>query len=329
MDFRVDALIIDNPSDVFYLTGFSASVARLVVEADGAKLIVDGRYFAAAKKEVTCDVVLAEKDALDLALKNKQRIGFDSFFVTVDQFNKLAKNKEWIPILKPIKNLRLCKDAEEIALLKEAANITKKGYEHIKMKCKEGVQEFELGLEFEIFSRKHGAEKSSFDPIVAFGENSAFPHYRAGKVSLKKNQIVLFDLGAIFSHYAGDMTRVFFFGDVDPELKRFEKLVKEGHDLAVEHARIGVKVGELDKIVREFFAKEGVDKLFSHTLGHGVGIDVHEFPRLSMTHEDAGVPLQEGMVFTIEPGLYLPGLGGVRHENTFVVTQKGLENFYD
>ncbi|HSX37710.1 MAG TPA: Xaa-Pro peptidase family protein [Chlamydiales bacterium] len=330
-DFKVDALMIENPSDIFYLTNQWFSLATILLTPDTASLIVDGRYFEHAKKTVPCNVILAEKNVLGKELEKAKRVGFDSAFMTVDRsfaMQHSIPSKEWIPIPRPLKELRVCKDEGEIAALKEAARITSDGFRSILAKLKEGISEQELGLEFEIYCRRQGASKCSFDPIVAFGLNSAFPHYRTGKAHLQKNQIALFDLGSIVQNYAADMTRVFFFGQPASVLDRLYRLVKEAHDRAASAIRPGTRLGQLDEIVRSFFAKEGVEQLFSHGLGHGVGIDVHEHPVIRFDSEDRDLLLRPNMVFTIEPGLYLPGEGGVRYENTFVVTETGSENFY-
>jgi len=328
---RIDALLIEDPSDVFYLTGQWCSVARLILKPDRAVLLVDGRYFESAKENAPCEVALSEKEALKKFLARAKRVGFDSAFVTVEKaagLEKSAPNKEWVPLPKPLKTLRLCKDEQEIALLKRAAKVTAEGYLHVLKELKEGIEEQELALSFEIHCRQHGASKFSFESIVACGENSAFPHYRAGRTRVKKNQAVLFDLGAVVEQYRGDMTRVFFFGQPTKEMERLYGLVKQAHDLAAASIRPGTRLGDLDRLVRAFFAKEGVDQLFPHSLGHGVGIDVHEPPLVREDSDDKDMILKPGMVFTIEPGLYLPGVGGARYENTWAVTENGAENFY-
>lgn len=329
-ELGLNGLLIDNPTDVFYLTGQWFSVARLLLKPQGAVLLVDGRYFAKAKECVAVEVILIEKDTLYSQLKDMQKIGFDSAQLTVDQASALQQllDIQWVPVSRPLKTLRVVKDAGELASLKKAAQVTRAGYENLLKHLKEGVLEENMGLEFEMFCRHHGASRLSFDPIVAFGKNSAFPHYHSSHVSLKKNQNVLLDLGAVVDHYRGDMTRVFFFGERQKELEKFYQLVKQAHDKAAALVRPGVRVGDLDVCVREFFATQGVETLFSHSLGHGIGLDVHEYPILRADGTDRDLILETGMVFTIEPGLYLPGVGGVRYENTVAVTDDGCENFY-
>ena len=166
----------------------------------------------------------------------------------------------------------------------------------------------------------------AFEPIIAFGENSAYPHYREGKARLRSGQIVLMDTGAIVDHYHGDRTRMAFFGEVDPKLMHLFNVVRRAHKNAVLAVRPGICFGELDQMVRDEFTKEGLEKLFTHSLGHGIGLETHEYPRVRAGSEDANLPLEPGMVFTIEPGLYQPGLGGVRYEDMILVTEDGHEN---
>jgi len=325
----VDGCLIEEPADLYYLTGLSLSVGKLFAAPSGACLFVDGRYYGKAKQEAPCPVALIE--SFKESLRKAKRIAFDSAFVTYNGFSALKSSfphVEWVPVSSPVKNLRLCKDPGEIAALKKAARLTWEGYQRIVQILKEGITEAEAALEFEIFCRKKGASGFSFETIIAFGENSAYPHYRAGNARLHKNQIVLIDAGAVIDKYHGDMTRVFFFGEPDPRLSRFFHLVRRAQQKAVAHVRPGVKLGELDQIVREEFRKENVEELYTHSLGHGIGLETHEYPRIKADGEDKDLILKPGMVFTIEPGLYQPGLGGARYEDTVLVTEIGCENFY-
>jgi Xaa-Pro aminopeptidase len=220
------------------------------------------------------------------------------------------------------------KESYEINLLRKAAELTWAGIQHIKHCLRVGVTEEEIAFEFEMFVRSRGAKGLSFDPIIAFGDHSALPHHRASQKRLEANQIVLIDVGAVVDHYRGDATRVVFFGEPNEELQRMHKIVFEAYFAAKARVRIGQTVGSLDRVVRDFFAKEGVEDLFVHSLGHGIGLETHEPPLLRCDGADRDTLLQAGMVFTIEPGLYLPGFGGIRYENTGVLTENGFESFY-
>lgn len=326
---KIEALLLENPIDLFYLTGLRFSAGKLFLTCKAALHFVDGRYYEKARKESPCLVHLIER--LQGALDRVKRVGFDSAFLSVDQHSQYKKKYpkiEWIPLSSPLEQFRLIKGEEEIAALKKAAQITWEGYQHLLPLLKEGIKEKELALEFEFFCKKNGASGFSFEPIIAFGENSAYPHYRAGEAKLKKNQIVLIDVGAIFNHYCGDMTRVSFFGNPDPQLQQFHQWVREAQAKALSRIRPGVRLGELDDLVREEFSKNKVLSLYIHSLGHGIGLEPHESPRVKFDGPDKDLLLQPGMVITIEPGLYQVGLGGVRHEDTVLVTDTGIENFF-
>lgn len=324
-----EPFLVDHLDDLYYLTGLHLSRGRLFVSTAEAALFVDGRYYERAKRESPCPVVLWEEQGQ--ILKRQKRLGFDSATLTFDAYTAL-KNQyphiEWAPRPHPLRTLRLIKEPREIGLLKKAAHLTWRGYQKVVEGLKVGVSEEELALEFEIFCRKNGASGLSFPPIIAFGENSAYPHYRAGKAKLRDNQIVLIDVGAVVDHYCGDMTRMFFFGQVDEELLRFEQMVKTAQKKAVSRVRPGIKVKELDEIVLNEFEKANVKQLYIHSLGHGIGLETHEYPRIKFDGEDQDLILKPGMVFTIEPGLYKPGVGGIRIEDTILVTENGHENFY-
>jgi Xaa-Pro aminopeptidase len=227
-----------------------------------------------------------------------------------------------------LKQLRVVKDATEIEALKKAAALTWQGYTFIKGLLKEGISEEELAFEFEFFVRKQGASGLSFDPIIAFGENSAYPHYRAGKATLQKNQIVLMDVGAVLDLYRGDLTRVVFFGEGDAQLSKMLEWTQQAQAKAIEIAKVGMTFGQLDEVARSVFAEQGVEEFFTHGLGHGIGLETHEFPNIRKTGPDKEVPLEAGMVFTVEPGLYRPGLGGVRWEDMVLMTKSGLERLF-
>ena len=317
---------IEQTADLLYLTGLDLSKGRLFVSKTDAVLYVDGRYYGKAKKEAPCHVLLWDEQ------KNRpeKEIGFDSAVVSYDGYLALKKgfpSVEWTPKPSPVRNLRAIKDPKEIEALKKAQDLTARGIQKVIEELRVGVTEEELALNFEIFCRKNGASGLSFSSIIAFGENSAYPHYRAGKAKLKNGDVVLIDVGAIVDKYNGDMTRIHYFGKPDERIVHFEKLVSHAQKKAMNHIKPGVKIGELDKIVQDEFDKANVKPLYTHSLGHGIGLEGHEFPKIRFDGEDKNVILKSGMVFTVEPGLYQPGVGGVRIEDMVVVTQTGFEMF--
>lgn len=326
---QVDGCWVDHPADLLYLTGLNLSKGRLWTTPHEACLFVDGRYLGKAEKEAPCKVKLDEKKAIQETLQSVQNCGFDSAFLSYDAAMRLQAafpEVKWIAVPNPIQHLRLIKDAKEITALRKAAQLTREGCEHVQSILKEGMTESQAAWEFESFCRTRGATGLSFESIIAFGEHSAYPHHRAGSARLQKNQLVLIDVGAIVDQYHGDMTRTVYFGSIDPKLKQLDQLVKKAQDEAVQAVRPGLRLGELDAKVRALFRKEGLEALFCHNLGHGIGLDTHEYPRLRFDGEDKDLVLQPGMVFTIEPGLYQPGLGGSRFEDMILVTEQGFEN---
>lgn len=334
-DFRIQKLsqqldlpcLIEQTADLLYLTGLNLSKGRLLVLKDEATLFVDGRYFERAKKEAPCSVSIWD----DFKKIEEEQIGFDSGFVTYEGYvslKKLLPKVEWIPKPNPVQEIRAVKEPKEIDALKKAAHLTWRGYERIVECLKEGISEEGLALEFEFFCRKNGASGLSFEPIIAFGENSAYPHYRAGKSLLKKGQHVLIDVGAVLEQYRGDLTRIHYFGKPDEKIVHFEKIVSLAQKKAIARIKPGVKIGELDQIVQDEFDKVNVKQFYTHSLGHGIGLETHEFPRIRFDGENKDVILKPGMVFTIEPGLYEPGVGGVRREDMIVVTEQGHENLF-
>lgn len=326
-EWQVDRLLIENPIDLFYLTGLQLSKGRLMVGQREATLFVDGRYLAFAKAKAPCEVFAWE------ASKEKMQgeIGFDSAYTTVEVLEKLkagTSGAKWVSLPRMLKSLRLIKDAVELQKMKKAAEITWAGVCHVQSLLKENISEKELALEFEILVRRQGASKLSFDPIIAFGENSAYPHHRSSDARLGKNMPVLVDVGAVYDSYAADVTRVFFFGKIDPRIQQMYDLVRQAAQAAKDAVCLKGALGTLDVAARSVFKRAGVEDLYVHNLGHGIGLETHEYPSLRFDGEDRDLELREHMVFTIEPGLYQAGLGGIRHEDTGVVTRSGFHSFY-
>lgn len=326
----LDALIIEKPIDLFYLTGLQLSLGTLVISKTGLRLFVDGRYLAFAKKNGPCPSEKTTTDALKKILAPFSRIGFDSPETSYARWEALKKltSNELVPLKRPTDPIRAIKTPTEIKALKKSAKLLWKGFLYLKKQLKAHITEKEAASLFEIYCLKNGAEKMAFDPIVAFGKNTAYPHYRPGSARLKKGDTVLIDIGVVVDHYHSDMTRTFSFGPPDKKALHLATIVKEAHDAALRLCKPGVKVGELDKAACDVIKKAGLESYLAHSLGHGVGLEIHEFPRLKFQGEDSDVILEEGMVITIEPGLYWEGFGGHRYEDTIVITKKGYDNWY-
>lgn len=337
----IDLLILDDNISLIYLTGLDISYGKLFITKDKLKLFVDGRYLQRAEKNSFLDIeLIGEKALLDFIVKNRlKKIAFDSAKVSFHSFEKLKRflNKikakyyldfKIIPLCDPLKEFRVIKDADEILLLKKAANLNWRGFEHVCLFLKQAVSEKEIAFEYEMFVKKNGADNLSFDPIVAFGENSAMPHHKTSTKRLKLNDVVLMDLGVEIQNYHSDMTRVIFFGKPDPKLEKMYCITKKAQIAALSICKPGVKLKDLDLAARQVMKEQNFEKQFLHSLGHGIGLDVHEFPKIKFDSEDKDVILRPGMLITIEPGIYLPNIGGCRYEDTILITQDGYENLY-
>lgn len=328
--WRVDGCLIENPIDLLYLTGLSLSLGMLVVTKKGAKLFVDGRYFQAAKENSGLPVYNYDLKKVSAFLKKEKilSLGFDSATTSYKRFLALKKEFPLKAIDSPLQTIRLQKEPEELAALHASAKLLWKAFLKIPSFLKEGITEKEVAKRFEIFCLQQGAEKLAFEPIIAFGAHSALPHHHCSEKKLRKGDTVLIDIGVVVDNYHSDMTRVLFFGKPSPKMEKIYQVVFESQQAALSLCKPGVTLGELDKAARSVMAKANMEKAYLHSLGHGVGLEIHEFPRISATGADRDLPLTEGMVITIEPGLYFSGMGGVRYEDTIVITATGYKCLY-
>jgi Xaa-Pro aminopeptidase len=260
---------------------------------------------------------------LDLKLK---RIGFESTSLVVSSHQslvkKLANAAELIPLEDEIKNLRGIKDAQELASIRTAIDISSKAFLHINKSLKEGALEREMALEMEFFMRRSGAEAISFDIIFASGKRSALPHGIATNKRIKRGDFILIDFGSKYQGYHSDQTRTLVCGKPSSEQKKVYQVVKEAHDKAIEVIRQGIPIKKVDAAARDHIRENGYGEYFGHGTGHGIGLAVHEEPGINA--ESSGL-VQEGMIFTIEPGIYIPDWGGVRIEDMIRVTPQGAE----
>jgi Xaa-Pro aminopeptidase len=321
-----DAWLIENPLDLYYLTGETFSVGELWISKEDVLLLVDSRYLDSAQQRVSIPCSLKSWDASAEFLRKGSIKNAKTTVARMDELQKRLDFIKWNAVLQITQALRSIKGEEEKALIRQSADLLWKGYLYIKTVLREGITEKEVAKLFEIFCLQKGADGLAFEPIIAFGENSALPHYRAGEKALRKGDVVLIDIGVVFKRYCSDMTRVVFFGDPDPLLERWLDLAIEAAQASMALCRPGVSIRSLDKAARSVFQKEEVEPYFLHSLGHGVGLEVHETPRIRYDAEDFS--LSPGMVITIEPGLYLLGKGGVRYEDMVVITETGFENLF-
>ncbi len=339
----IDGILIENVTDIYYLTGIQVSVGKLIIHNKGAHFIVDGRYYEAIKDETKfLEVVLAEPDLLTGLLLEElahiKSLAFCSEKTTYQRYTELqevvdkvlkedaSRELEILPADDFVLQLRSIKSPEEIKRLSAAAALGSKGYDYVVDLLSEGITELEVARELDIFWKKHGSEGLAFDPIVAFGPNSAKPHHHPDNTKLQKGMPVLIDIGVKLSHYNSDMTRVVFFGEPESKMQEIYEIVKQAQEAALKLCKPGTRMGDLDMEARMWITDRGYGKEFSHGLGHGVGLEVHELPVIRSASKYDAVVLQPGMVITVEPGIYLGGLGGVRIEDAIVITEEGHSN---
>jgi len=335
-------LLVEDVTNIYYMTGIELSTGKLLVDAQGACLFVDSRYFENCQKNCPFSVILLEPNALENWIGQRKAvsaIGFDSsttpysdFLDLKKQFTAMRKRLgasarfKLVPLKSPFRMLRCIKDADEIALLRDAAKLGSEGFDFLCNSLTEGISEIELAVELEIFWKRKGSKSLAFDPIIAFGANGSMPHYRPGNTRLKYGDSVLIDIGVNVKHYHSDMTRVVFIGSPVKKIREIYDVVREAQARALKLCKPGTAIKELDLAARNYIAKKGYGPNFTHSLGHGVGLEIHEAPLLNQKLPDKNLKLQEGMVITIEPGIYLPDIGGVRLEDTIVITHNGYEN---
>lgn len=324
---NLDAVLCYKPENRFYITGFTGSAGYGLITKDKEILITDFRYLEQAKKECL-GFSLEENSKLnpvsDILRKLPiQRMGIEEDYVTYGQYKELAEkleNTELVPLEGAITKLRAVKSEEEIALLQRAAAITDEAFTHILSFIRPGISEEDIALELEFFMKKKGATRNSFDPIVASGERSALPHGRASCKLVEAGDLLTLDFGCVYKGYASDMTRTLVVGEASQKQKEIYYTVLEAQEKSLAAVKPGLTGIQLDNIAREIIADKGFGQYFGHGLGHGVGLEVHELPHVNSIGK---AEMLSGNVITIEPGIYLPGYGGVRIEDLVVVTESG------
>jgi Xaa-Pro aminopeptidase len=331
----VDGLLVTHLPDVRYLSGFTGSSGALVLVGGRAALFTDGRYTAQAKDEaVGTRVVIAKKPAVMAACEwiaeaGVRRCGFDAAHTAVAALETMrkavpakARRGMFVPVGSVVGRLREVKDGDEIERIRAAALVGCELFEGMLSYLEPGLTEVEVAATLEYAARLAGAEGMSFDTIVASGERSALPHGRATGSKLPKRGFVTLDFGVILDGYCSDMTRTVHLGKAMPGERDVYDFVLEAQEAAVAAVAPGVTAGEVDEAARSVLRRVKLDKYFSHSTGHGVGLEIHEGPRLAAKQTQV---LEEGMVITIEPGVYMPGRFGLRIEDMVLVTAAGGE----
>ncbi|HEU5410685.1 MAG TPA: Xaa-Pro peptidase family protein [Candidatus Acidoferrales bacterium] len=327
---RLDAFLVSHLPNVFYLSGFSGSSAILVVAQENAFLFTDSRYTSQAAEEVKNARVRIVRGSLlkaageHLARLHARRVGFEASRLSVLQKNALDKAAgakiRWFPWDGKIESARAIKDSGELAAMREAADIACSSWQEILPLVKPAVLEIELAAELEFRMRRRGSTGPAFDTIIASGPRAALPHAHASRRPIAKNELVVFDLGAILRGYSSDLTRTVFVGRANAEIRRRYSAVLQAQGAARDAIRPGVSAHKVDAAARQVLREAGLDKHFIHSTGHGLGLEVHEMPRLGRGEKTV---LQAGMVVTVEPGVYIAGEGGIRIEDDALITQSG------
>jgi Xaa-Pro aminopeptidase len=325
-EIKVDYLLITSPANWYYLTGFTGESGALVVSRKGTALVTDGRFTVQATGETSGVRVVLQKGSLfesvGLLLKGTaaRRVGFDPIQITVAQLENFRKASgsllRWIPAPGMVEALRMRKDASELMQMRRSAVLAGQVVQEAIGLLKPGIREFEVGAEIEYQMRKRGASGPAFETIVAFGARAALPHARPTSKRLRKNELVVLDLGVILGHYCSDITRTVFFGRASGRIRTWYKAVLEAQAAAIAAVRNGASCGDVDAAARQVLTGYRLDRLFVHSTGHGLGLEVHEDPRVARGQEKR---LEPGNVITIEPGVYAEGIGGIRIEDDVAV----------
>jgi Xaa-Pro aminopeptidase len=329
-ELRIDALIVSHLPNVRYLTGFTGSNALLIITERTDWLLTDPRYDIQAHQETSCSVRIQKRNlwlGLKDRLRQRSRIGFESAHVTHASFaalrNAIGKAAHRIPAAGVVEELRKVKSPSEINTIRHSVRINSTALAEALGRLRPEMSEAELAAEIDYRQRLHGATGSAFETIVASGLRTALPHARPSPAALKRGALLLIDMGALYQGYSSDMTRVFSLGRPSRRARVLYSAVLESQQAAIAAIRPGVTAASIDKAARTSLGERGLDKFFTHSTGHGLGLEIHEAPALRRS--DSTV-LQPGMVITVEPGVYLRDEGGMRIEDTVLVTASGVEN---
>jgi len=328
---QVDALLVTSSYNLRYVSGFTGTAGLSVITKDKAFFITDFRYTEQAKEQAVGFEIIKHsgpiyEEVKELLKKEKiEVVGFEKDFVTFSTYEMI---KETLPCeLKPVSGvieaLREIKEESEVETIQEAIRITEYAFLEILNEIKPGVTEIEIANKLDFLMREKGATSVSFDTIVASGKRSAMPHGVASNKKIEQGDMITFDFGCYYKGYVSDMTRTVSLGDPGEELKKVHKIVLDANLKVTDYAKAGVTGKELDAVARDYITEHGYGEAFGHSTGHGMGLEVHEGPGINFRNEKA---LVAGNVITNEPGIYLPGLGGVRIEDDLLITESGNRN---
>ncbi len=327
---NVDGMLITNGQNRRYLTGFTGTAGVVFVTEEEAVFITDFRYTVQANDQVKGFTIVEHKGPIHLEVAEQvkkygvKNLGFEKQNLTyaVYELYKQALSIEFTPVDGLVEKLRIVKSDQELKIMKEAGKIADAAYEHIQGFIKPGVKEIDVSNELEFFMRKQGATSSSFDIIVASGYRAALPHGVASEKEIQTGELVTLDFGALYQGYCSDITRTLAVGEISDQLREIYDTVLQAQLKGMEGTKAGMTGKEADALTRDYITEKGYGDYFGHSTGHGLGMDVHEAPSLSLKSETI---LKPGMVVTIEPGIYIPEVGGCRIEDDIVITENGNE----
>lgn len=345
---ELDGLIVTHLPNIFYLTNFLGTAGTAVATRDRLYLILDFRYASAAKELwdtpygcpdaeiITVDRTYDETLVALIKKLQSKRLGIEGSNVSVNRANQLTRGigtaSELVPTDSVVERLRTIKDAHEIDMLRRGARLLSPVAVDIISDAKPGMTEQALAAKIDWRIKSAGFERCSFETIVASGPNSALPHAHPSERVLRKGDLVVLDFGGVYGGYCVDLTRTVAIGEPDAEMARVYQAVLDAQRAAITAVKPGVRAGDIDAAARVTLARHGLAEAFGHSTGHGLGVEIHETPRIGPRREAAGdapapqdEAIEPGMVFTIEPGAYLPGWGGVRIEDDVLVTSDGVE----
>ncbi len=323
----LDAVLVTNATNVTYLTGFTGDESALLVSRTHSYLITDSRFTTQVQAEVHNSELVLHQAGLfakagELAVRDGlRRVGFEGEILVYEDFKRLPAPTTWVATHNFVATLREVKDVSELALIQKAIQIAEAGYQHVLATIRPGMTEAAVALDLDFFMRKLGASGTSFETIVASGARSAMPHGAATAKVIEAGDVVTLDWGCVYQGYVSDITRTFAVGEPDPRIKTIYKVVAAANRGVAELMAPGVTGREINDFAHGFIDRAGYGQYFGHGTGHGIGLSIHEGPGAWGVYN--AVPQVVGNVETDEPGIYLPGVGGVRIEDDLLITQDG------
>jgi Xaa-Pro aminopeptidase len=335
---KVEALVVSSPANIQYLSGFNGSNGLMLLAPGETHFITDPRYAQEASSTITCKVHIARGPlALEavkiIKRKRFKKIGFEPAWMNMAEHARLEKalpsRVSLHPVAPFLEDLRAVKSAEEIALIRRSVIANSEAFARTMKRVRTGLRELEIAAELEFQMKVLGCEKPAFETIVAVGERTALPHAHPSLRRLQANELLLIDMGATLDGYTSDMTRMAFAGKPPKKVRDLYQAVLEAQLAGLDAVRPGIAVSQVDAASRNVLKSHKLDKQFVHSTGHGLGLEIHETPKIGKQQKGAKkkdeIKLRAGMVITIEPGAYIAGFGGVRIEDTVLVTENGYE----